>query len=243
MIVALRAGERRAEPDHRSRVRPIDQVLVARLVGIGAALLVRHRIAMEAAGDLLCRGRVRQHVAGDLFDREPIERHVAVQRVDDPVAVLPDAAAIVLLVAIGVRVAGEIEPRPRPPLAEVRRGQQSIDGAVVRVVGGVRDEGIEFGRRRGKSGQVQRHAPQQCRLVRLARRRQLLAFEARAHEPVNRIARPHRIRNGGRCRTGRLDIRPVVLDGGVGGRLCRIRRRQNRALIDPGLKQRDGGRR
>ena len=127
VVVALRAGERAAQPDGRRRVRAIDEDLVARLLGIDAALLVGHRVAMEPGGDLLLDRRVRQHVAGNLLDRELIERQVAVEGADHPVAVLPDIAAVVLLVAVGVGVAGEVEPRPRPALAVVRRREQPID--------------------------------------------------------------------------------------------------------------------
>ena len=77
--------------------------------------------------------RARQHVAGDLLDRELVERQVAVERVDHPVAILPDAAPVVFLVSVRVGVAREIQPRPRPPFAVVRRGQQPIDDPVVRV--------------------------------------------------------------------------------------------------------------
>ena len=93
VVVALRAGERRAQPDRRGRVDAIDEDFVQRLLRIDAAFLVGHRVAMEAAGDLLLDRGVRQHVAGDLLDRELVERHVAVERVDDPVAVLPDRCA------------------------------------------------------------------------------------------------------------------------------------------------------
>ena len=75
---------------------------------------------MEAGGDPLVLGGVGEHVAGDLLDGELVEGHVAVERVDDPVAVFPDFAAIVLFVAVGIGVARQIQPRAGPALAEVR---------------------------------------------------------------------------------------------------------------------------
>jgi hypothetical protein len=83
--VALRARERRAEPDRGSRVDAIDEHLVHRLVRIDAAFFVCHRVAVKPGRDLLLDRRTRQHVAGNLLDCEPIERHVPVERVDDPV--------------------------------------------------------------------------------------------------------------------------------------------------------------
>ena len=71
--------------------------------------------------------RARQQVAGDLLDDELVVGQVAVEGVDDPVAVEADLARLVLLVAVGVGVAGGVEPDPAPALAVVRRVQQPID--------------------------------------------------------------------------------------------------------------------
>ena len=136
---------------------------------------------------------------------ELIERHVAVERVDHPVAVLPDVAAVVLLVAVGVGVAGEVEPRPRPALAVVRRRQQPIDDALVGVGRRVGDERVDFRGRRRKAGQVERDAAQQRRLSASGDGDSCLALEPRQHEPIDRIARPGRRATAGSSgRTGLL---------------------------------------
>ena len=74
-----------------------------------------------------------QQVAGDLLDDELVVGQVAVERVDDPVAIEPDAARLVLLEAVGVGVAGGVEPVPAPALAVVRRGEQPLDQLLVGV--------------------------------------------------------------------------------------------------------------
>ena len=52
-------------------------------------------------------------------------------------------------IALGVGVAGDVEPVAGPSLAEVRRGQQPIDGGLVPGIAGVGGEiGQLFGRRR-----------------------------------------------------------------------------------------------
>ncbi len=76
VVVALRAGERRAEPDGCRGVHAIDQHLVQRLLGIDPAFFVGHGVAVEPGRNPLLDGRVGQHVTGDLLDGEPIERHV-----------------------------------------------------------------------------------------------------------------------------------------------------------------------
>ena len=63
---------------------------------------------MEPGGDLLLGAGVRQHVACDLLDGKLLERHIFVQRLDDPVAILPRRSQIILFVTVRVRVAREV---------------------------------------------------------------------------------------------------------------------------------------
>src|SRR4030095_550226 len=56
-------------------------------------------------------------VAGELLSHELIVRHVIVQRPDDPIAIRPRGGAIgILIVAVALGVADEIEPVLRPAL-------------------------------------------------------------------------------------------------------------------------------
>ena len=61
-------------------------------------------------------------VAGELLEDEAVERLVGVEGADDVVAIAPGVGPrFVELVAVGVGVAGEVEPVPAPALAVVRR--------------------------------------------------------------------------------------------------------------------------
>jgi len=75
---------------------------------------------------------------------ESVEWHVVVERLDHPIAVLPHRPQRVLFVAVAVGVACEIEPGPRPSLTVVRRGEESIDDAFVRIRRGVGKKGVDF---------------------------------------------------------------------------------------------------
>ena len=77
-----------------------------------------------------------QQVAGDLLDGELVEREVAVEAPSiDLVAPGPHGPRAVALVAVGVGVAGRVEPVARHALAVARRRQQPVDHLLV----GVRD--------------------------------------------------------------------------------------------------------
>ena len=111
-------AERRSHPDLHRGIDPIDDRRDPELLVVDAALGVDHRVAMEARGDALVDSRVGEQVAGNLLDRELIERQVAVEGVDDPVAIRPDRATTVFLVAVGVGIARLVEPRPRLALTD-----------------------------------------------------------------------------------------------------------------------------
>ena len=157
---------------------------------------------MEAGGDLLVVGGGRQQVARQLLGGELVERHVAVQGVDHPVAVLPDRARAVNAVAVGVGVAGGVEPVLAPPLAVVRAGEQAVDLLLVGVGGPVIQELVQFLRSRRQAGQVQADAAQERGLWRFGRRLDPFLFESREDEPVDRVAAPGRVAHRGFGRTG-----------------------------------------
>ena len=84
---------------------------------------------------------------------------VAVEGADDVVAIAPGVGAVrVVLEAVGVGVADDVEPVAAPALAVVRRGEQAVDEFLVGVGRLVGEEGVDlFGRRR-QAGQIERDA-------------------------------------------------------------------------------------
>jgi inosose dehydratase len=62
-------------------------------------------------------------IAGKLFDNEAIVGQVAAIGIDHPVAPRPLSAVLVVVEAIGVGVAGRVEPGHRHPLGVARRRQ------------------------------------------------------------------------------------------------------------------------
>ncbi len=211
VVVALRACERRAEPHGRGRVHAVDDRGEAELLRVRAAFLVHERVAVEARRDPRIERRVGQEVAGELFDRELLEGHVAIERVDDPVAPRPEAAAAVLLVPVRVRVAREVEPSLRHALGVALRGEEAVDGALVGVAIRVALEGVELGSRRRDPGEVEGDAAQELPLGRLGRGSETLSLEAREDEAVDRVPDPGPVLHVRRRRLDGSDVGPVLL--------------------------------
>ena len=109
---------------------------------------------------------------------ELVERQVAVEGGDHPVAPGPHGAGEVVLVAVGVGVAGAVEPVHRHALAVVRRREQPIDELLVGVGRRVGEEGVDLGERRRQAGQVEGHPADQRGAVGLGRRAAVLRLRA-----------------------------------------------------------------
>ena len=112
------------------------------------------------------------------------------------------------VVAVGVGIAREIEPLHRHALAVLRQGQQAVHLLLVGVGGLVGEEGVDFGGGGRQAGEVEADAAQQGGAVGLGRGLESLAFQARQHQAVDRIARPLLIADGGHRGALRAARRP-----------------------------------
>ena len=130
VVVALGAGQRHAQP-HRGGGRRRDRRILGRYSSGSAPpskLTITLRLNPVA---IFCVERgVGQQVAGDLLDGESIEGHIAVEGVDDPIAIAPHVAMVVDVVAVGVGVAGQVEP-VRAPCARRSGAKPAADRRAV----------------------------------------------------------------------------------------------------------------
>jgi hypothetical protein len=218
-----------AHPDLHGGVDAIDDGGGAELLVVGAALVVVHRVAVERGGD--------EVVVGGVVDRRSpaswamvnwSKGSVAVERADDPVAVGPDDAAVVLRSPWCRRSARG--RATRGPSARRRRAREkSIDDALVGTVGflaAVGEEGVDLlGRRGRQAGEIEGHAAEQGLKVGLGRGREPFLFKACENERINEVPAPRRVLHYGRV--------------GLHGRHERPVRLVLRALLDPLRQRRD----
>ena len=141
-----------------------------------------------AIGDGRIR-RVRQEVAGELFADELVEGAVLVEGVYDVVAVVVgEGIGRVLIGAVRVGVAYDVEPVTSPALSVVGRTKQPVDqvfpGSRVLVV----DEVVDLRGSRGEADQVVGESPNECPAIGLAWRAHLLVCQPAEHVAVNPVA-------------------------------------------------------
>ena len=126
-------------------------------------------------------GDVARQLIADKF----VVRQIGIERVDDPIAVMPRVGAL----AVGfkshrLRPANDIEPMLRPTLTIARRGQQRIDGFRknhIRVARVPHKIGHRLWRRR-QAGEIERHAPQQRGATGFGGKFQRFVFQFSANE-------------------------------------------------------------
>ena len=225
VVVAGGAAHRHAEPDRAHGVGAILGVDLGVLVFDDAGFVGGDVAALEAGGDALIERGVGKQVAGQLFDGELVEGKVAVEGGDHPIAVGPDFAVVVDVDAVGIAVAGGVQPVAGAMLAIVGRGQVAVHHALVGGGGGVLEKGLDLGGLGRQAGGVERDAADQGAAIFGRRGREALLFELRQNETVDGIAHP-----GGVCDGGRLG-----LDGSLEGPVFFPRS----AAVDPALEDRD----
>ena len=142
---------------------------------------------MKARGDEVVRRGAREEVAGELLDAELIVGQVFVQSFHDPVAVGPDLARPVFLEAVGVGIAGEIEPAAGPAFAVAGRSQQAIHELLVGVGRFVVRESVGFFGRGRDAGEVEGDAADEHVAIGFGRRLQSGLVETGTDERIDRM--------------------------------------------------------
>ena len=223
MVVAAGAADRQGEKGAAHGVDllvdDVDEHLVDVL--LGEHLGAEHQKA--GGGDLLEALRVRlgrHQVAGDLFADETVEGFVAIEGIDDVVAVAERVAeGDVLVEAVRVGIAGDVEPMAAPALTVVRRCEEPVDDPGEGVGALVGEEIFDLGFRRGQADEIEGGAAEQGAFVGRGDGRKALLLESRQNEAVEGMADPRLVLDLGRCGICDPAVGPMLAAGGVVERL------------------------
>jgi len=160
VVVAARAGDRLAEEglaEHVDLVVDEPDLLLERL---GRQVAVEDEAVVRGADHGLVDAarcvdaRRLQQVARDVLADQLVVGHVLVERADQVVAILIRVGdRRVAFGAVGVRVAHDVHPVPRPALAVGGRSEQPVDLALERVGTRVLLERRQLRARRRQTGQ------------------------------------------------------------------------------------------
>ena len=202
VIVAARAADRDAEECGADDVGHLGEHFVVRAGDVlVAGVLAQRAEAVEAAGHeegLVLRIHL---VAGELLFDEFVVGLVAVETLHDVIAIAPGVGAVhVVLVAIALGEADDVEPVAAPLFAVVRRGQQAVDHFLPGVGRFVGEEGVDlFGGGR-QAGEVEGGAADERGAAGGRRGFQSGLFESGEQEGVDGRLRPGFVGRGGEGR-------------------------------------------
>ena len=135
-------------------MNPVRDVGLAELLGHATALRFLAMEAVKGSGQLGFLGGIRDHVPCQLVGDEVIIRQVSLKGADHPVTPLPDGAVAIDLIAVAIRVAGDIKPLGGHALSIGRADKQAVDLVFVCLRRFISEEGIELCKCRWQAAQI-----------------------------------------------------------------------------------------
>ena len=158
VIMAPSAGHGQPEEGGRAGLRAVGHVLHAPLLVDRPRLGDRAVVALEPGGEHRVAPAALDQVPRHLLHDEAVVGHVRGEGAQDPVAPRPLVPTEVVLVAVGVGVAREVEPLAGPMLGAGVAGQQPVHHLGVRHL--AREERVQLLEGRRQAREVEVHASQ-----------------------------------------------------------------------------------
>ena len=162
---------------------------------------------------LLFVTRGGEKIAGDLLADEAVEGEIVVEGVDDVIAITPGFLQDEATKRQRFGVAGDVEPVPAPAFAELRHGEQLIDGVghrLVEIFLGRLFEGVHLLRRRRQADEIEVKPAHQNASRSVRRGLDLLVFDSAKNEGVDIAIAPILVLDDGDGRLGHGAIRPEI---------------------------------
>ena len=197
VLVAARAADREAEERGASGREHVVERVVARALDLVGGDLRGENARAEKAGGGEREGVVRREfVTGELPAEKLIEGQIGVERLDDEVAEVKRADAVVVVLEAGtLGEARDIKPVPRPAFAETRRVEEPIKQARPRVGRAVGQKFRGLLGRGGNAVKIEKRAAEQNVFRGARREREIFRRGLREEKTVDGCG-------GGRGRSG-----------------------------------------
>ena len=198
-LVVVAAGTAHGQPEKRL-AEGVDAVVHP--VGLVLRNVDRpmHRLAQKPesrADDRLVRAGLRidpwpfDEIAGNLLADELVVGQVVVERLHDPVAILPGVGdPIIELVSPRLAIPRHVEPVPREPLAIVGRGEELVDVVVEGMRVGIRSHPCDVSGKSRKAGEDLGRSTHEHLTGGFCRRLEPSRLEPREHEAIDVAGAP-----------------------------------------------------
>ena len=216
VVVAAGALRGESQPGRAEGSDAVADVFDPVLFVDDAALAVDYMIAAKTGGEALLGGGVGEEISCELFGEELAVGNVLIKGVDDPFAPAPHITQGVVVEAVSVGVAGDVQPFEGLAFAVVGGCQEALYGAGVSgfpMGGDVAEEGVPLRGGRGYTDEVQAGAAQPCLRGGLRRGLQPLLLQSRQNEAIERLPDPGGVLDGWKGRPFWRNKSPVSFVG------------------------------
>ena len=159
VIVALRAAGRLPEPRRADRAHAVGHHARLVIFRLRPTLFGREQQPVKSRADTRLHTRIGQQIAGNLLERKTVKAFVRIETLDHPVAIRPNIARVVAVIADGVGKPHEIEPAHGHALTIAGIGQQPIDQSRISIRGRVGHKRRHLRGRGGQPNQIRRQTP------------------------------------------------------------------------------------
>src|ERR1044071_2493607 len=107
--------------------------------------------AIKSGCQALLASCARQQVAGQLLGQEAVVREIGIESLDDPIAIWPGGAKLITLISVAIRITRSVEPGNGHSLAEMFRGEESVNNGFISRCRFVFDKSVNLFRSRWES--------------------------------------------------------------------------------------------
>ena len=218
MVVTAGAFQSEPQKSGAEGFGPIGDIFESELLLNTSSLIGLTMQTVEGRSQPLVGRCVREQIPGQLLGDEDIVGKISVVGPNHPVTPGPDMILLVVLVAEGVGIAGDIQPAGSHVLSVTGRRQQPVHNPLVGPGGRIGQIGVHLFEAGRETGEIQSHPSQERLSVGLVGGRQPFLLQPREHESVDRLANPvFAISDRGRRGIGNRLKRPVGLE--IGSRI------------------------
>ena len=117
MAMTLHTGKSSSHQRLPGRVHTVKHSRSSEFFIFRSAFIIGHGIPVKGSCNILRIRGIRHEVAGNLIPDELVVGFISIKCMNQPIAITPDAPAVVSFISLGICITGEVHPHGGPAFA------------------------------------------------------------------------------------------------------------------------------